>query len=787
MKRKRFPSRSIRVLAPGAAALCSAAVCVPALVLLAPPRAASAAEGQALAEVVVSARRREETVQDVPVAVTAFDAAALEARNVHDISQVAEFTPNLQFDNTAPVSGSSIASTVFIRGVGQTDFTLNSDPGVGIYIDGVYVARSVGGLLDLVDVERVEVLRGPQGTLFGKNTIGGAINITTRKPSADPGGHLEFRGGNFSRTDIRLRFDAPLSEDLRTSFAGTYLNRDGYQERLLGGDDLGDVDRFVGRARALYEPNERLSVDLSFDYTHGREESTAQSILFVEPNTGAPFIPAANGDIPGTASTLDPTLAGRFPNARFDDRWITDDPFETFQTGPSRSNFDIYGVSATIVYDFELFQVKSISAYRKVDSEFARDADGSPFLVVHTEDEYDQEQVSQELQLLGTSLDERLQWLAGFYFLQEDGTNLNLVPTSIGALNSGGEVDNTTWALFGQASYEVTDALSATLGLRYTEETKRFNPGFPPPQPQFFGSNANGLALGLPPALPLVLAGENEADTDNVDVTASIQYAWTQDLMTYASFSTGFKSGGFSQRIGPSPASPLDAPPSFDPEEVAVYELGFKWQGLSNRARVNAAVFFSDYDDIQITPLFEGIGPVTRNAGEAEIWGAELEWLYLPVTGLELSGGVGWLETEYTELSPEAQVNLNLDGTPVLTEDTELANSPEWSVNASASYEWPLAGYGVITARLDWSYTSELFNDVLNTPELTRDELHLVGARLAYETRDGNWTLSLSGRNLTDETYLTSGNAERFAGNIGYTQGVFARPREWWVSLRRRF
>jgi iron complex outermembrane receptor protein len=218
-----------------------------------------------------------------------------------------------------------------------------------------------------------------------------------------------------------------------------------------------------------------------------------------------------------------------------------------------------------------------------------------------------------------------------------------------------------------------------------------------------------------------------------------------------------------------------------------VYELGLKWQGLDNRLRINAAAFFSDYHDIQITPLFEGIGPVTRNAGEAEISGVEVEWLYLPAHNWEFSGGIGWLDTEYTKLRPESQVNLNLDGSPVLTLDTELANSPEWSTNASLGYLWEVSQTAVIRFRVDWSYTSSLFNDVLNTPELRRDDLHLVGASIAYQTNDGNWDVSLNARNLTDETYIVSGNAERYAGNIGYTQGVYARPREWWVSIRRNF
>ena len=453
----------------------------------------------------------------------------------------------------------------------------------------------------------------------------------------------------------------------------------------------------------------------------------------------------------------------------------------------SRSDFDIFGASLTLTWDFGAASIKSITAYRDLDSEFARDGDGSPFLVVGTEDIYDQEQFSQELQLYGTSSGGRLSWVTGFFYLDEEGVNQNAVPTSIGDVNSGGAIDNTTWALFGHVSFDFTDRFGAALGVRFTDETKGFTPGFPPPQEQFFASNANGLALGLPPIIPLLLVADNEADSDNTDYTASLQYSFTPDLLTYASYSTGHKSGGFSQRIPPSAGSPLSVPPSFETEEVTVYEVGLKWIGWGNRLRINTAAFFTDYDDIQITPLFEGIGPVTRNAGEAEIQGAEFEWLLLPGPNWEWSGGIGWLETEYTQLTPESQVNLNLDGTPVLTLNTELANSPEWSINSSLAYTWDVSASGVIKFRIDWTYTDELFNDVLNAVELTRDAINLVGASIVYQTKDGNWEVSLNGRNLADETYLISGNAERYAGNIGYTQGVYARPRDWWVGLRRNF
>lgn len=753
--------------------------------LTCPPAAAQepAVAVGALEEIVVSARRREENVQDVPISITAYSGAQLEQLGVEDLADVARFSPNMQFDATAAVSGSSVASTIFIRGVGQTDFTLNSDPGVGVYIDGVYLARSVGSLLDLIDVQTVEVLRGPQGTLFGKNTIGGALNITSRRPAKEFGGYIEAQGGNFDRRNVKARLDAPLSSTFQTSLSVASLHEDGYQKRLLqpGTDDLGNVDRIVARARAVWTPGDVFEADIIADYSRGREQSVPQSVLVIEPATRAPFLPAAAGLI-GAGATIRPQFAGQFAGTDIlNGSFITSDPRVSFYGGTSRSDFDIVGASATLSWELGAVSLKSISAYREIDSQFARDSLSSPFVVADTFDDYDQEQWSQELQASG-DFGELGNYVAGIFYLREEGTNSNLVDTSIGALGSGGSVDNESVAVFAQTNLRFTEHLGATLGARYTDEQKSFSPGFRGGS-QRFTSNANGLALGLPPGVPLILDGDYQASSSQTDVTAALQLKIVADLLTYVSYSTGFKAGGFSQRIGPGPGIPA---PSFRPEEVAVIELGVKWLGLQDRVRLNAAVFQTDYDDIQITPLFEGIGPVTRNAGEARIRGAELELALAPNRSFDVMGGLGWLDTEYRSLTPESQVNLHLDRTPVLTLDTELAKSPEWSANLALAGHW-LVGTGTFTASVDWSYTSEMFNDVLNSAELRRPDLSLYGAALSFVTADGRWTFGARGVNLSDEEYIVAGNAERYLDNIGYTQGTYARPREWWLSVRRQF
>lgn len=746
-------------------------------------------------EIIVTARKKAENVQDVPISITAFNANAIEELGLEDLSDVAKFAPNVSFDGTAATSGSSIASTIFIRGIGQTDFTLNSDPGVGVYIDGVYVARSVGGLLDLVDVETVEILRGPQGTLFGKNTIGGAIVVSSKRPSQDGGGYVKIEAGNFARANIKAGLDLPISDTIVANVAVAFLNQDGYQERILQPDAeaLGNINRFVGRGRVIWTPSDVFEADLNIDITHGREQSVPQTVVALDLGTGAPFLPAAAGLIPGTTPQVRPEFSGLgFTGAQFaNGDFISTDPRETFYGGPSRSNFDIFGAALTMSYDFGNVELKSISAYREVLSDFARDSLSSPFLVADTVDNYDQKQLSQELQVLGGFADGRGDYVLGVYYLHEEGTNSNLVDTSIGALQSGGSVDNESYAVFAQTNFDLTDKFGVTAGIRYTDETKRFDPGYRGGEQEFI-VNANGAAIGLPPAgtaIPLIVSPESlglgeyyENSDDRVDFTFSLNYNVADDVLLYASLSTGFKAGGFSQRIGPGPGVPA---PDFRKETVTAYEVGFKSTLLDNTLRLNGAVFFMDYKDLQITPIFEGIGPVTRNIGDAEIFGLEAEWTYAPNEAFEWSGGIGYLNDKLTSLTPEAAVNVDTTGNQILTLDTQLAKTPEWSINSAMAYRMSVKLDADIVFRGNWSFTSELFNDVLNSPFLRRPSLHLFGASVAYET--GPWTAGLTVNNLTDEEYIIAGNDETAAAQFGYAQATFARPREWWFSLKREF
>ncbi|QIB65082.1 TonB-dependent receptor [Kineobactrum salinum] len=725
--------------------------------------AVAAQPGATLEEVVVTARRRAESLQSTPVSVTAFTANELAARQISNISQIAEATPNLVFDSSAPISGSKSAASIFIRGIGQTDFALVTDPGVGLYLDGVYIARSVGGVLELADVEQVEVLRGPQGTLFGKNTIGGAINVISRKPGAELGGSVELKLGTDQRRDFKASVDLPLSDTLAVRLAYANLNQDGYVENLGGGPDLGDTDAQLGSLIVDFHPTENFSMIFAADATYRREQAMAQKILDFNPEAGAPTFAPFNG-------VIAPFL-GVQP---YDARYLVGGKFATSQgrNELARSDLDVYGVSLTLNYDFEAFSLKSITAQRGFDSQFGRDSDNSPFVIVETFDDMEHDQFSQEFQFSGVALDERLDWLLGAYYFQEDGDNLNLVRTAVLDIQSGGAIDSDSWALFAHSSYDLSDRLRLNVGARYTEETKRFTPD----QQVLFNEFTQPLfgGAGFTDGQRILPFQEYSQDFDDFSVTAGLDYHWTDRLMTYISYSEGFKSGGFNQRVFP----PREVPGSFDPEQVQVYELGAKWSNSADTIRLESAIFYTDYDDIQVK-IIDVVAPGTGNAAAGEVYGGELELGLLLTPALELQFGLGYLDTQYTDFDNDFDPAQGID------EGDSFVNSPEWSLSGSLAYTASVGDLGELTLRGDWSYRDKVYNDAANTEAIAQQALHLFNAGVTYTTAAETWQLALQVRNLSDRSYLITGNNE-FNG-FGYVEGVYARPREWSLSVKRMF
>ena len=792
-------------------------------------------------EVIVTARRIEENQQEVPITVNSYSAEELSARGLTNITQIGDFTPGLTIDFTSPISGSSASASTFIRGVGQSDFLLTIDPGVGIYVDGVYIARSVGGVVDLLNTERVEVLKGPQGTLFGRNTIGGAINITSRRPGDEFFAEGEVSVGNFNRRDVRVAADVPLLEDVQLSLAFSSKNKDGYGERIpfdgpqqgditltgptpgafaLAGSpflsqaagnstELGNENTDTARAALYWQPTDRLDLKFAYDYTRTREASPVSTLLStsaapvftdvdgnrVSPDTPGAFAnPGAVGPQPfgpDSLQTLGNTIiAAVAPDTvtPFDDRFITGDPFTTFATGPNFSNLDINGFSFSGKYELtDNIEGELILAYRDLEAVFGRDGDNSPLVVDHTSNIYNHEQFTAELKFSGISLEDRLKWTAGGFYFEEQGDDNVFVPLGhVGGLPGAApllqldelnQTDNTSFAAFGEGSFSLTDSLSVTAGLRFTDETRRYDP-IHQDFGQFFATAAGGAFDLFGPTASgnstlLLPLGEVEQSFSDLSYRAGLEYRATDDIFLYANVSTGFKAGGFTGRT----VQPVPEPVPFDEENLIQYEVGFKSDFWDGRARFNAAGFFSEYDDIQIV-VQEGITPITVNAASAEISGIEAD-LRLQVTeNFFLNANGAYTNAEYTEVDLSSTNALSSS----VTVDSEFANIPEFKSSVTAEYSTTVPT-GDLRLRGDWTYTSEIFNNAENTPELVEPDLHLFNAGLTYANESGDWDLIFTVRNITDEEYIVSGFDQP---GVGFTEATFARPREWGLTFKYR-
>lgn len=754
-----------------AGALLVEAMCVatPLLAQEAPAQTPTPDGAVTIADVVVTARRRSESLQATPIAVTAVSGDSLEARQATSLDSIAKIAPALTINGSAAFSGSSQTVAVFLRGIGQTDFTLNADPGVGIYVDGVYVSRSVGALLDFLDVDRVEVLRGPQGTLFGRNAVGGAISITSRQPGSVFGGRVYGAAGSDDLRIFGARIDAPIGATLRTSFTVQDHQQDGYVTRLTDGVKLGDKDNLSARFAALWTPTDRLDVALNADYSRSRESGAPLVLVQVNPMAAIPAVhnvlvaPTLNPAlIPIPGGCLNPAGAAIGGSACYDSRWITGDLSTVNSSFPAFSNVDVWGGALTATYRLgEHSTIKSISAFRKVIDAASRDGDGSPLQVTSTEDILKSRQLTEELQWLGDALDGRLNYILGAYFFDERGANQNFVDFGFVRFLSGGVVHNSSIAAFGAATYKLTDQLSATLGLRYTDETKRFTPD------QFVIS---AFAAPFTPGERLTTSARQTAKANELTPRVDLSWRPNEDLLAYVSYSKGFKSGGFTQRIFP----PLPVPPAFGPETASVYEAGAKIDLLDRRLRINGAAYYTDYQDLQITVLV-GAAPTVQNAASARIAGFELEFTAIPVKGLTATLSTGYTDAAYREL--DARVS------PTITLDSKFPGTSKWTANGSLAYEIGLGDAFLLTPRVDWSYRSRFFFDADNV--VGQGGYGLLDASLALAHQRQGWTAALYGKNITDKRYAIHGEA--VLNPLGWKFLAPGRGAQWGVRLEKTF
>jgi iron complex outermembrane recepter protein len=805
----------------------SAALAIAAFGTTAYAQDAETSEG-GIADIVVTAQKRAENVQDVPIAITAVTSETLESRGVRSVADISNFTPNVQLEQSAPIFASSQILTGFIRGIGQNDISSSLEPGVGVYLDGVILARSVGANVDLLDIERIEVLKGPQGTLFGRNTIGGAISIVTRDPEEDFAVRGELTYGSRQRFEMRATVDVPLAATLRSQFSFSTRNQKGYQKIIPFPGDTGvtdeynlniiprnkdnrrgNTDSYVFRGKLLWEASPDLTVKFAADYAKADEQSSPISLVATDTNALAPaptyaavyntcisapgFLFGAGGPlaflapicgprgggVPGGAAL--PGLAGyNFANATprlaFGDQFITNDIDTTYGNGTNRSLVRTWSATGTIDYRIsDAVALKSTTGYRKVKSDLANDLDGSPILIASTLASLREKQFSQELQLNIDAFGDRLKSVLGAYYFYESNSNLENAYLSEGLGQFYGPYTNKnkSYALYTHNSVKLTDALSLTLGARYTKDKKEFEAG----QSDI---NLSLLKLGLfvPGQLPnpadptrLYPLGVQRDTYNNFSMRVGAEYKITDRVMVYGSYAEAFKSGGYTTRL--SIPTPGNVPPRFDPEEAQTYEIGLKSQFLDRRVQLNLAAFTTKYSNLQVI-VVRGISPFIENAGQARIKGFEAELQAVPIERVRLSASVGYLDAKYIALDSAVTFSLN----------DRFVNTPKWSVSTAADLDLLEGAGGTFTLHGDYAYKSTQARDAVNTAALLSGAQNIVNANLRWRRADKALELVAGVQNATDDRYIVTGTQ---VDAVGATTVTYSRPREYYVTARVRF
>ena len=726
--------------------------------------AQSEERSMALEEVVVTARRRTESLQDVPIAVTALTGEALTLRGVQDITEVAQTVPSVTLE---PSRATNTTLTAFIRGVGQQDPLAGFEQGVALYLDDVYLARPQGALLDIYDVERVEVLRGPQGTLYGRNAVGGAIKYVTRRLSDELSVRLRGNYGMYGQTDLVGTVSAPVSDTFRVGATVASFDRDGFGENRTTGDDQYNKKIFGYRLSAEFEPTENLLLRVAYDNTDDESAAVAGWRPYPGEFSGAPILPDVFDTLAG-ASDL-PTTAGIDGNNRV-------------QAEGGMISVD-WAVSDTL-------SLRSITASRNDFTESVIDFDSLATPDFDAPVIYDNEQFSQEFQLLYN--DDRWNVVLGYYFLDSEAANdfdvvLGLLAPGGLTAYTGGTVETEAWSVFADVTYALTERLSLSVGGRYTEDTRSadiFRANYLGTGSPFFGNDS---------AIEIAVGSDFEAERtyDNFAPRFNLSYALGDNATVYGGYSLGWKAGSFDPR-GANFLTPA-VEQGFDEEELDSWELGLKSTWWDGRAVTNVALFYSEYSDMQI-PGSVGVdsdgdgvndsfvGTVT-NAGQSEISGIEIEGSVALTQNLSAQFAASFLDASIEEW---------LVGGVDVSSERVIQNTPEEMVFVGLAWDMPLLG-GQLVANGNYSWKGDITQFETPAPDLDQDAFGLFNASVVWTSGNEQWLVGLHGKNLADEEYRTAGycfglqGCPSALGLENNTTVFFGPPRTAFVTAEYRF
>lgn len=678
------------------------------------PSLSSAQEGASiLEEIVVTARRRAENLQDVPVAVSAFNGAELQRQGINDITELQQRLPN----TTLQVSRATNSTlTAYIRGIGQQDPLWGFEPGVGIYVDEVYIARPQGAVLDILDVENIEVLRGPQGTLYGKNTIGGALKYQTRQLDNDPGFRIRGRAGSYGQRDIIVSGSTPLVDDKLYIGGGiASLQRDGFGEFRNTGDDNYNKDVQSAHLKVEWRPTDDVTVRISGDRTE--DESN--------PRGGYRLTPSL--------------VTGQQPY---------NDVYDSDTSLSDKNEVTTKGVSAHVAWQLSSeLEFKSITSSREGFTYTSIDFDATSVNSFDVPAIYDDEQFTQELQLNYVAGD--MSAVGGLYYFNGDACGaFDVILGQFGiTAENGGCVETKSYSAYAQVSYDFSPAFSMSIGGRYTTDEKVAD---------VYRYLFLGEKYPEQQATPLLVQSDFTGNEEWSEFSPHLgaQYRFDDDVMAYASFTSGFKSGGFDMRANQS-VNPLAQEP-FDPEIVDSFEAGVKSSLWDSRIRLNAAIFYNDYQDMQVT-VQRAVGATDYasqvvNAGEAKMKGFELETVAALTDSLTLTAVLGYIDAEFVEVSNFDPV---LGGVVDVSDEWVISNTPEWNANLALNYRVDIAGW---QAEFKGGAVYRDSVHIFELPSaLDEDAYTLINSDIVFSSPDGHWMIGLHGKNLTDEEYRIAG------------------------------
>lgn len=749
-------------------------------------------------EIVVTAQFREQRLQDTPLSITAVDAALLASRNQTDISQIAAQAPNVQLTQMGAAFGSSMAA--YIRGIGQYDFNPAYEPGVGIYIDDVYYATLTGSVMDLLDLDRVEVLRGPQGTLTGRNSIGGAIKLFSAKPTAGDSGTVEATYGSRNRVDLRATANFELTENLFARLSGVYKRQEGYVDQVDYGCEnpgnalgigsnaaspsdcvtakLGERSYSGIRGSLRYNPGDNLDWIVTGDYTYENRTNAAGVIGATNPAlTGG--VDFSCGRFCTYANFYMPA-GGQATQAYY---------------SPNTTKFEGWGVSSNLTIGLgDNLNVQAITAYRRYDQVFGTDDDYTPYSLIAGAGYNDLsfKFFSQELRLNG-QIGDNIDWTIGGFYNNQTSVYFTrqdiryIVPIGNPALflqfQGDDPVRANSKAAFGTVIFRPVENMTVTGGLRYTKEHKDYT---------FVRTRWDGGTLTDIFGVGALNGSKANYDGDKVDWRLSVDYRFSPEVLAYATVSTGFKGGGVTAR----PFTKNQAVNgTFDPETLRAYEIGLKTDLFDRKVRLNLSGFYNDYKNIQLPigdcSVLDGFAPGTgpfpcaaiQNAGDGEMYGLEAEFAASPIEGLDIDASLSWIDGKWKRIDVAAQGALRVED-PITT--------PAWRGSLGIQYRADLGTSGSITPRFDLSYVGKqtigrLINGGVFGPLDYNPSITLGNARLTWRNEEEDLSISLEVQNLFDKYYYLPIRFAAVYSFVGTSYSNVGRPREWAVSVRKTF